>query len=181
MMVTLTNPINRQNIVDRFADYVVATANTGIAWGTGSPPFPQWDRNDIFGGTISGKNIQVSGTNLGTRIGADAIYNTLIAETRRYGRIRLITAQRFITGNVGGTNFNETAVAHLTSSFDQSGDVARGTVVQNAKISSGALETLFNNMRSGYNTLRVNNAGTFVTSVCHASCHSSCHQSRSRR
>jgi len=180
-MVTLTNPINRQNIVDRFADYVVATANAGIVWGTGTPPFPQWDKNNIFGGTTAGKAIEVSGTNLGTRIGADAIYNTLIAETRRYGRIRLITAQRFITGNTGGTNFNQTQVAHLSSVYDQSGDVFRGTVVQNAQISSGALETLFTNMRAGYNILRANNAGTFVTSVCHSSCHSSCHGSRSRR
>lgn len=180
-MVTLTNPINSQNVVDRFADYVRATANTGIVWGADANPFPEWDRADIFGGDTSGKTIEVSGANLGTRIGADAIYNTLIEETRRYGRIRVITAQRFITGDIGGTNFNQTAVAHLTSSFDQSGDVDRGTVTLGSQITAAALEGLFDRMRSGYNILRDNNAGTFITSVCHASCHSACHGSRSRR
>jgi len=195
-MVTLTNPINKQNIVDRFNDYVRATANTGIVWGTGANPFPEWDKPELWGGSTSGKVSEISGANLNTtQVTADTIYNVLIAETRRYGRIRVITAQLFVTGTgrtvstgnatgtrpTPGTVFDETKVSHLTSAYDQTGDVNRGTVVKDAKIFASELEALFGRMRDGYNILRANSAGTFVTSVCHASCHSNCHGSRGRR
>ena len=42
-MATLTNPINAQNIVDRFADYVTATADSGISWGTNALPFSEFN------------------------------------------------------------------------------------------------------------------------------------------
>jgi hypothetical protein len=39
-MATLTNPINADNIVDRFADFVVDTANANIVWSASNKPFP---------------------------------------------------------------------------------------------------------------------------------------------
>ena len=37
-MATLTNPVEEQNVVNRFADYVPPAANTGISYGTNSIP-----------------------------------------------------------------------------------------------------------------------------------------------
>jgi hypothetical protein len=38
-MATLNNPVNANNLVDRFNDFVAATANRNIVWGTGNKPF----------------------------------------------------------------------------------------------------------------------------------------------
>ena len=38
-MATLTNPITKQNIVDRFADFVSNHNNNQIVWGTNNKPF----------------------------------------------------------------------------------------------------------------------------------------------
>lgn len=192
-MAELTNPINKQNVVDRFADYVVATANSGISWGTNAYPFAEWSHAGIFGGGTGGKGIEINGDSIGTNgageITAQNIYDTLIQESSRYARIRKITAQLFVDGGGGntgsrptpGTVYNETAVAHLTSSYNQSLSADRSDVSGSNTITLNGLQSMFNNMRSAYSSARENNAGTWVTSVCHASCHSSCHSSRGRR
>jgi hypothetical protein len=180
-MVSLTNPINRQNIVNRFADYVQATANASIVWGTNALPFTGMAQPQIFGGPTSGKSIEISGSNLGTQINANVIYDTLIAETTRYTRIRNVKVTRFVTGDIGGETFNQTAVAHLTSAYQASTSAVRGTVVSQGLVQTTPLEALFNNMRASYNAVRAVSAGTFTTTVCHASCHASCHGSRARR
>lgn len=194
-MATLSSPINTQNIVDRFADYAVATANAGITWGTNALPFTECDFTNIFGGATSGKTINVSGTdidNLGTDniIEAQNIYDILIAESLRYTSIRKITAQLFVTGAGGnngtrtteGTIFNQTRVAHLSNSYlSASLTAARDDVVAGNYATSGGLEVMFSNMQAAYTIARESNAGTWVTSVCHASCHTSCHNSRGRR
>ena len=86
-MATLTNPIEEQNIVDRFADYVVATANAGITWGTNDIPFAEMGTS-YFGGTTSGKSIGITGANISaTPITASTIYNALVGETNAYKSI----------------------------------------------------------------------------------------------
>ena len=191
-MVTLTDPIDDQNVVDRFADYVQATANSGISWGTNAYPFPEWTYGSIFGGTTAGKAIEVNGGSLGGNgalIVANTVYNVLIAETVRYTRIRLITAQLFVSGGGGntgsrptpGTVYNATAVAHLTSAYQVSVSADRNNVYAGNTITRAGAEAMFNNMRTAYTNVRNSSAGTFVTTVCHASCHSSCHSSRGRR
>jgi hypothetical protein len=102
-MATLTNNINAQNIVDRFADYVVATANSGITYGTNAFPFDVYAGYfpNIFGGTTGGKAIDISGANLGgagATINAATIVNVLRSETTAYTRIRNLRALLFITG-----------------------------------------------------------------------------------
>jgi hypothetical protein len=91
-MATLDNPISAQNLIDRFAAYVVATANSGIVWGTDSVPFPEM-ATFYFGGPRSGLPISISGAGLsGTVINALNIYNAISAETYRYSRIRNMRA-----------------------------------------------------------------------------------------
>jgi hypothetical protein len=102
-MAVLTNNINAQNIVDRFADYVVASANVGIVWHSGAFPFDVYSGYfpNIFGGNASGKAIGINGTNLGgvgALITASTIINVLRAETATFTRIRQMRAILFITG-----------------------------------------------------------------------------------
>lgn len=102
-MAVLTNNINAQNIVDRFADYVVATANAGIVWGSNAVPFDVYSSYfpNIWGGTTAGKAITINGTNIGGPTGiitASTIISVLRAETTTYTRIRRMRAILFITG-----------------------------------------------------------------------------------
>ena len=190
-MATLNNPINPQNIVDRFADYVTATANQGIVWGTDVLPFPEFNSAE-FGGTTAGRAILISGANIasvGFPIIATNIYNTLLSETITYTNIRKLNAILFVDGdggNIGtrdtaGEIFNSTEVAHMNTGYRQGigSPSASDVSVGNTSTSSG-LETFFNNLRTAYNTAR-ENIFTIQVNVCHASCHSSCHSSRGRR
>jgi len=180
-MATLTNNINSQNIVDRFADYVTATAGAGISWGANALPFSQFSPAN-FGGTTAGRPIGITGPSIspvGGKITASNIYDTLVIETARYTSIRNLRAILNLTGS--GTQFDQTAVAYMNSTYLQSiGSPANAGVASGNSISSSNLESLFNNLRTSYSNAR--SATTTITvTVCHTSCHSSCHGSRGRR
>jgi hypothetical protein len=190
-MATLNNPINPQNIVDRFADYVVATANTSIAWGTDIYPFVEWTYGAEFGGTTAGKAIGITGSNVdavGNVINAANIYNTLLTETATYTNIRNLRAILFVDGGGGNTGsrptagavFDTTAKAYFNSAYLQSIGAGASDVVSGSIATGAGLETFFDNLRASYNSARGNTV-TLQVNVCHASCHSSCHGSRSRR
>lgn len=189
-MATLTDPIKPQNIVDRFADYVVATGNAGIVWGTGAKPFSEMP-DSYFGGGTSGKSIEISGASISaTPITATNIYNALVAETNRYTRIRTLRARLNVTGGGGNTGtrpsqgivFDQTQVANMSTSYllnigsPNNAGVASGQVV-----TATNFENFFENLRTAYNTTSRNSTLQVDISVCHASCHSSCHGSRGRR
>jgi hypothetical protein len=188
-MATLTNPINAQNIVDRFVDYVVATANSGISWGTNAAPFAEFDTAN-FGGTTSGRGVSINGSSINaTPITASTIYNALVEETRTFSNIRNLRAQLFVTGgggNIGsrptaGYVYDQTAVAHMNTSYRQvQNTIGNGGVTAGNTISVTNLQQFFANCQAEYNARRGNTV-TIQVDVCHASCHSSCHGSRGRR
>lgn len=191
--MALTDPITKQNIVDRFAEYVRDTANSGISWGTNAYPFGEFDQGYIFGGPTWGKGIEINGGSIGTNangeITAQNIYDTLITETFRYTKIRLMRAILFVNGGGGNTGsrptagviYDQTAVAFLNDSYLQGVSAGRDNVWAGNTVTSGGLEVMFSNMRNAYNGIRGISAGNYQTNVCHASCHSSCHSSRGRR
>lgn len=192
-MAELNNPINAQNIIDRFADYVRDSANSGIDWGNDAKPFDEFDQ-DIFGGDISGKELGVNGTNLTPstgRITAQTIFNVLLNETSAYTRIRKMRAQLFVTGaggNVGrplpGVVFDEEKVANMNNTYLQTipSTTSRTGIFAGETITSNNLENYFLNLQTQYTSKREVSAGTFRVEVCHSSCHTSCcHGSRSRR
>lgn len=190
-MATLNNPINPQNIVDRFADYVVATANTSIAWGTDVYPFAEWTYGAEFGGTTAGKAIGITGSNVdavGNVINAANIYNTLLTETATYTNIRNLRAILFVDGGGGNTGsrpaagavFDTTSKAYFNSAYLQSIGAGASDVVSGSTATAAGLETYFDNLKTSYNTAGANTI-TLQVNVCHASCHSNCHGSRSRR
>jgi hypothetical protein len=190
-MATLTNPITAQNIVDRYADFVTASANENIIWGTNALPFSEMPTAN-FGGTTAGKTITKTGTDIvGTDslIAAAKIYDTLLAETRTYTRIRRLRAILFVDGPGGNTGtranpgviFDQTQKSNLNNNYLQDlGFTSNANVTAGQLISSANLETLFTNMRISYSTAATTTA-TIQVNVCHASCHSSCHGSRGRR
>lgn len=192
-MAALNNPITKQNIVDRFADYVQGSANSGISWGTNVYPFPEFSHGGIFGGPVSGKGMEVNGDSIGTNgygeITAQNIYDTLITETYRFTKIRKMRALLFVTGDGGNSGsrptagyvYDQTAVAYMNDGYLQGVSAGRDNVYGGNIITAGGLENMFSNMRASYNSLRENSAGTWETQVCHASCHNNCHGSRGRR
>lgn len=193
-MATLTNPIEEQNIVNRFADYVVATANAGISWGTNNKPFSEMP-DSYFGGTTSGTSIAISGSNIyNDPINATSIYNAFVSETNRYTRIRNMQAKLNVTGDGGnlplgprtpetpGILIDTTAVAHMSGGYQQNiGSPSNGGVAAGNQISVSNIQQLFTNLRNSYNSAR-GTTQTITIDVCHANCHSNCHSSgRSRR
>jgi hypothetical protein len=185
-MATLTNNINAQNIVDRFADYVVATGNAGIIWGTGAKPFTEME-DAVFGGTTSGKSIVANGNSLGGSgaiITASTIYNALVTETNRYTNIRKLRARKYVTttdaGATGTYSYDQTNVAHLSTNYLQNIGSPSVGFASTSLIQISTLENFFDTLRTSYNTAR-DSIITIQVDVCHTSCHASCHGSRSRR
>lgn len=188
-MATLTNPIRKQNIVDRFADYVVATANGSIVWHQGAKPFSEMPSSTfVFG--AAGRAIGISGATIGgAQITAGTIRSVLEAETAAYTNMRNLRAVLFVTGG-GGNNgsrptagivFDQTAKSHLNTGFRAGIATPNNAGVTAGQLASAAnLESYFNNLRAAYQTVR-DSTVTVQTDVCHASCHSSCHGSRGRR
>ena len=189
-MVTLVNPISKQNIVDRFAEYVRDTSNAGIVWGSNALPFSGFTPTNVFGGTTSGKNLDITGSSItGDTVNAQTIFDVLVGETRNYSKIRKMRAILFVTGGGGNTGsrstpgiiFDSTQVAHMSDGYLQTITANKEDVLVNNSVTSAGLERFYTNLRTAYNTARNTSAGTFQTNVCHSSCHSSCHNSRSRR
>lgn len=196
-MATLTNPVEEQNIVNRFADYVVSDANGSITWGTNANP-TYTDGTVIvddsyFGGDTSGKGIGINGASIQTGstdpIDGNKIYSTLVAETNAYTRIRNLRAILNVTGDGGNTGsrptpgvvYDQTNKANMSTSYLQDiGSPANGGVANGEVIDDADLEALFTNLRASYQAKR-DTSVTIQTDVCHASCHSNCHGSRGRR
>ena len=189
-MVNLTNPVEDQNIVNRFADYVPPAANQGIVWHNGSTPFAEFSTS-YFGGGSGGRAIAINGgsiKNNGQLIDASGIQDTLENETFNYTSIRNLRAQLNVTGGGGNTGsrptpgviFDQTAMAYLNTNYRQTLG-ARSVNLQTGQIvDDSVLEQKFADLRNKYNAAR-GNTQLITINVCHASCHSSCHSSRGRR
>ncbi len=189
-MATLTSPVEEQNIVNRFADYVPPAANTGISYHTGSVPFSEM-ATSYFGGGSGGRSIGISGASIknnGELIDASGIQDALENETFNYTSIRSLRAHLNVTGGGGNTGTRPTAgiiqtntgIAYLNTGY-RSTLGSRSVNLQTGNlIDDSVLEQKFNDLRNLYNTAR-NTEVTIQIDVCHASCHSSCHSSRGRR
>lgn len=189
-MATLTSPIEEQNIVNRFADYVPPAANTGITWHTGSVPFSEMSTS-YFGGGSGGRGLGISGASIKTNgelIDASSIQDTLENETYQYTSIRNLRARLNVTGGGGNTGsrptpgiiYDSTAMAYLNTGYRQTLGARSVNLQTGQLIDDSVLEQKFNDLRAKYNTAR-GTTQTITIDVCHASCHSSCHSSRGRR
>lgn len=135
-MATLTNPVNAQNIVDRFADYVTATANAGITYGINNRHFGDFVAANMPNATetpqngvppysvpvigfanaepyatnaSTGRGIGITGGNIsGNPVTASTIYNTLVSEMNAYCRIRSIRTRLMVLGTGGNSGSRPT-------------------------------------------------------------------------
>ena len=189
-MATLTNPVEEQNIVNRFADYLPPAANTSINYGTNSVPFSEMSTS-FFGGTTSGRSFGISGNSIknnGELIDASGIQDALEAETFNYTAIRSLNAKLNVTGAGGNTGSrptagvitNVTGIAFLNTSYRLSLGARSVNLQTGGLIDDAQLEQKFADLRNLYNAAR-GTTETIQIDVCHASCHSSCHGSRGRR
>jgi hypothetical protein len=96
-------PVNPNNLVARFNDYVAATANSNISWGSNAAPFSEWSYlgANIFGGSTSGMGNQTGDLGLGGVITAQDIVSKFSAATASYTRIRKLRARLNVTGPGG--------------------------------------------------------------------------------
>ena len=187
-MATLSGNINPQNIVDRYADFVTATANANLAWNRENLPFSEFDANYFSSGT---RSIGITGANVdsaGNLIAPANIYTALLAETQTYTNLRNLRALLFVAGGGGNTGtrgtpgyiVDSTAKAHFTPSYRQSLNAVTQGIAPQQNITAANLEALFGRLRDAYTDKAVDTV-TIQVDVCHASCHSSCHGSRGRR
>lgn len=108
-MATLNDPVNVQEIIDRFKDFVDATANSGIEWGTDVKPFPELTDADaaiLFGGTTNegrSNTLTDEKINKNNVVSAQDIIDALLAETTAFTRIRNIQIILNVTGGGGNT------------------------------------------------------------------------------
>ena len=190
---SLTNPVEDDNLAARFGDFVAATANDNIIWGTDVFPASGSDviTSTIFGGSTSGRSSTITGAlikNGNNRISASNLTNALRNETAEYFSIRKLQARLNVTG-AGGNNgtrptagivFDQTEKAYLDDTYLQALGTVAGAPSAGDIIDQSNIETYFSNLRTAYTTAR-DTTTTFTRNVCHASCHSSCHSSRGRR
>lgn len=194
-MATLNDPINTQDIVDRFVDFVTTTADNQLpVWGTNARPFSQMPTS-YFAGTTT-QTIALQGLNAGqlgvtgALIQASPVYNSLLAETNRYTNIRNMRAILNVTGGGGnrgsysspGIKYDQTRLAYMSTSYRQSlsGIAGSNTIATGYIISRSDMDAFYTGLQQAFLAAR-NNTATVQINICHSSCHSSCHGSRGRR
>jgi len=206
-MAALSDPVNANNVISRFFDYVRATAQSGVTWGsnylpTYQPGYGYADVQVIQAASMGGPNYGDPGINTfinnaypGQVINAYNIYNYLNYFTYEYCYIRSVRAVLTVTGDGGdqgtlptpGNVYDATAVAYLNFRNTQAGYVsdyaapAQGTVAAGEKITAFSMEDFLSRCRTAYNNFARNQTYLWNPIICHASCHTSCHASRGRR
>jgi len=185
-MATLTNPIRKQNIVDRFEDFVVTHNNGQILWATNNKPFNDMPAGN-YGGTTAGRSIGITGTSIaGSTIDSSELIATLEGEAFEYTRIRKQRARLLMqTSGTGEANprvdFDQTQVAHLLDANRVALDGIDASAVEpDDLVSVAGIEAYLGDLQREMNEKRDIVVDTPVT-VCHSSCHSNCHGSRGRR
>lgn len=187
-MATLSGNIRPQNIVDRYADFVTATANANLEWNQENKPFAEFDGTEFNSGT---RTIGITGDDIDTAgqlVTPNNIYDALLTETATYTNIRNLRALLFVDGGGGNTGsrptpgnvFDSTQKAHLTDARRQELNVVTQGIATGQDITVTNLESLFGRLRDAYTDKSIDTI-TIQVNVCHASCHSSCHGSRGRR
>lgn len=186
--MSLIGNITPQSLVNRYADFVTATANANLVWNAANKPFSEFDGSYFSSGNrainITGADVDSAGNN----ITPNNIYNALLTETATYTNLRNLRALLFVNGGGGNTGsrpvpgyiFDETRKAHFTTSYRQALDAVAQGIATGQNITVTNLEELFSRLRDAYTNKAVNTV-TVQVNVCHASCHSSCHGSRGRR
>lgn len=209
--MSLTNPINKSNLVDRFNALVTNEVNANIEYNRSNKPFPEAP-NSWFGGSGGYPSLSPSVVDTVTpEVTASAVASAFIDWTRQMTRIRNARMRLQVTGGGGnrpaGPRPGPAApayaedvigIAYLSSGYTQTlpsvqqNDVGAGliitrngldgTLAQNPNFGGAILQSGFmQNLLNGWEQRKGNLATLPTATVCHASCHASCHGARGRR
>lgn len=195
-MASLTNNVNRANVLLRWEDWVASYARAGLVWGTESKPFAEAP-NDWFGGrrdsppSLSAYSVQtLLGSSTSSVIVASVVRDALINMTTQWTHMKNMRARRYY--NSQGTvsiQIDTTAKAYQPTSTRSSvavyptpslGPIRGVPITRGAYYNNNGLEEYFERLRGQYITRRGQATDKEIT-VCHYSCHYSCHSSRGRR
>jgi hypothetical protein len=113
-MTTLNNPIESQNLIDRFADFVTAVVNgsatnvpaDNIIWAADTKPFADFDGNLLTGNLADPITLSIGANNLGGSgavINANTINRVLLGQLAIYTNVRKLRAILNVTGGGGNT------------------------------------------------------------------------------
>lgn len=194
-MVSLTNNVRRDNVRQRWEDYVADEARASVVWGLNRKPFGEAP-NSWFGGNYNGlpaRSSYASDNTIGSAGGlitASTLRNGLISATTNWTHLRNMRALRYY--NSQGTyylQYDSTQKTYQTTSVRANiatpsiptlGPTAGGLIYIGSDGSNTGLEEYFARLRDGYRNVR-NSSVTRAAYVCHYSCHNNCHGSRGRR
>jgi hypothetical protein len=192
--MSLTNPINKANLISRFNQLVTLEANASIQYSTSNKPFPEAPDGWFGGGSAGFPDLDSTGIS-GTEVNASSVFNSLVNRTAQLTRIRFATMRLEVTGL--GITKTESGIAFLSSAYQQTlpatsaADVQSGFIITrnglDGTITQGGnpngttfSDGFFQNLRRSWESRR-NNPVTLTHTICHSQCHSSCHGSRGRR
>lgn len=181
-MVEYLNPIQRQNLIDRFRDWVTFYANSGIVWGTNAPPnnFIDWNATGRLGGDTNGPSDEVNASQIPTNPStASEVVSSLEAGAAKVTNVRRVRS-RIVRDGDGALLFDETNLTHLNTGYRTGLSIIRNRPAAGVIKAIGTNEDYFSSLRQSFEQAR-DNVVTFEDTVCHASCHGSCHGSRGRR
>ena len=211
--------ITRSDAIALYKELVSGYANFGIEWYYNNFPFAEWDDPGVFlqpweapgldpakmnegiPDTLAESQFGAAGSIISSNIGS-----ILLEHTRKYLKIRKITAKLNVTGdggNVGsrptaGIIFNETKKASLNMGaqldilastygpdpfgfYVPQGFVDATGLYDGDRIDNDNIVRFIQRLQAKYIGARDLIPYTRQVDVCHASCHSSCHGSRGRR
>lgn len=185
-MVILVNPISKQNIVDRFADYVSDYQNNQVVYGTDNLPFAQASTS-TYGGTTAGRPLGITGASIpGVEIDSSNLIATLEGECYEFTAIRKQRARLLMTTSGTGepnprVDFDNTEVAYLTTAERLALDGINASDVEEGDIiTATGMETYLADLQRELDEKR-DIVVPYDVGICHSSCHSNCHGSRGRR
>ena len=197
-MASLTNNVNRANVLLRWEDWVANYARRDLVWGTEEKPFAEAP-DDWFGGRRdspprSGAYSYQTwlGSSTSSIIQATRVRTALIDMTTKWTHMKNMRARRYY--NSQGTvsiQIDTTAKAYQPTSTRSAiaapsvpslgprepNVITRGSTYWRY---NNGLEEYFEKLRVRYVARREAATDKEIT-VCHYSCHYSCHTSRGRR
>lgn len=183
-MAVISNPVSRQNVIDRFRDWLTNYVNSGIVWGTNNPPYTTVDVTGYFGGDTSGLADGLTTANFpSSLVTASEVVNALETVAFNLTQMRNARFVLVLDGNVApaGVQYDQTQYSNMSTAYRGNLSIIRNRPFAGATLSSGNIEDYFYSLRQSFEAVRDSSVIYVENHYCHASCHSSCHGSRGRR
>lgn len=207
-MVSLTDPVSRQNCIERWGDYV-GNSPSGVVYGTNNKHFSQMP-DDRYGGATnslpsatSSMGVDDIGTS-GGLIDGGTVRDACTTAAREWTIFRRMRGRRYYDNQ--GNSQLQTQVGPTKTYMPNSGQYDRRITVPAPNVASNGPRTgdrliagqttnvgnpnfgiglngWYDDVRGSLGSVQNSGANdiTVDITICHYSCHYSCHSSRGRR